>query len=219
MPIVPPTPVPTTPTAITTVAIVEDTHEYRNFLQTLINGTEGLQCVGAFANAEDALGNIPTLNPAIVLMDIGLPRMSGAECAERLKALCPHIQIMMLTIFQDSDRIFEALKAGATGYLLKKTPPAQIVDAVCSLRDGGAPMSSQIARKVVEAFQPDPLVHKLTAREKEILSYLAKGYSYKEIADLVSISVKTVNKHIYNIYEKLHVNSNTEAVAKFFGNR
>ncbi len=202
---------------MTTLAVVEDIHEYRSFLQTLINGAEGLQCVGVFANAEDALANIPTLQPEIILMDIGLPRMSGAECAERLKILCPNIQIMMLTIFQDSDRIFEALKSGATGYLLKKTSPAQIVEAIYNLRDGGAPMSAQIARKVVEAFQPDPALQTLTPREKELLSYLAKGYSYKEIAAVVFISVKTVNKHIYNIYEKLHVNSSTEAVAKFWG--
>jgi DNA-binding NarL/FixJ family response regulator len=204
---------------ITTVAVVEDTHEYRNFLQMLVNGTDGFSCVGAFANGEDALAGIPTLEPDIVLMDIGLPRMSGADCAEKLKAVYPRAQIMMLTIFQDSDKIFQALKSGATGYLLKKTPPAQLVEAICNLRDGGAPMSSQIARKVVEAFQPDPLLYKLTTREKEILSYLAKGFSYKEIAEKIFISVGTVNKHIYNIYEKLHVKSSTEAVAKFWGNR
>jgi DNA-binding NarL/FixJ family response regulator len=203
----------------TTVAIVEDTHEYRNFLQMLINGTDGFTCIGSFANAEDALAEIPALQPDIVLMDIGLPRMSGADCAEKLKAIYPRTQIMMLTIFQDSDKIFQALKSGATGYLLKKTPPAQLVEAICNLRDGGAPMSSQIARKVVEAFQPDPLLHTLTTREKEILSYLAKGFSYKEIAEKIFISVGTVNKHIYNIYEKLHVKSSTEAVAKFWGNR
>lgn len=204
---------------MTTIAIVEDMHEYRHFLQSLITGTDGLECIGIFANAEDALETIPSLAPDVVLMDIGLPRMSGAVCAERLKMVYPKVQIMMLTIFEDSDRIFEALKSGATGYLLKKTPPAQIVEAIFSLRDGGAPMSSQIARKVVEAFQPDPTLQKLTPREKELLSYLAKGYSYKEIADKLNISVGTVNKHIYNIYEKLHVNSNTEAVAKYLGTR
>lgn len=204
---------------MTTIAIVEDTHEYRNFLQALIDGADGLQCVGAFANAEDALVHIPTLKPKIVLMDIGLPGMSGAECTVKLKALQPELLILMLTIFQDSDRIFEALQAGATGYLLKKTPPAEIVEDILDLSEGGAPMSSQIARKVVEAFQPDPLVQKLTVREKEILTFLAKGFSYKEIAERNNISVKTVNKHIYNIYQKLHVNSNIEAVAKFFGHR
>jgi DNA-binding NarL/FixJ family response regulator len=204
---------------MTTIAIVEDTHEYRNFLQALVASAEGLECVGAFANAEDALAHIPALKPKIVLMDIGLPGMSGAECTVKLKALQPELLILMLTIFQDSDRIFQALQAGATGYLLKKTPPAEIVEDIRDLSEGGAPMSSQIARKVVEAFQPDPLVQKLTGREKEILTFLAKGYSYKEIAERNNISVKTVNKHIYNIYQKLHVNSNIEAVAKFFGNR
>ncbi|MBD1208141.1 MAG: response regulator transcription factor [Ignavibacteria bacterium] len=204
---------------MTTIAIVEDTHEYRNFLQALVGSADGLECVGAFANAEDALANIPTLKPNIVLMDIGLPGMSGAECTIKLKALQPELLILMLTIFQDSDRIFQALQAGATGYLLKKTPPAEIVADIRDLSEGGAPMSSQIARKVVEAFQPDPLVQKLTGREKEILTFLSKGFSYKEIAERNSISVKTVNKHIYNIYQKLHVNSNIEAVAKFFGHR
>jgi DNA-binding NarL/FixJ family response regulator len=204
---------------MTTIAIVEDTHEYRNFLQALVASAEGLECVGAFANAEDALVHIPALKPKIVLMDIGLPGMSGAECTVKLKALQPELLILMLTIFQDSDRIFQALQAGATGYLLKKTPPAEIVEDIRDLSEGGAPMSSQIARKVVEAFQPDPLVQKLTGREKEILTFLAKGFSYKEIAERNNISVKTVNKHIYNIYQKLHVNSNIEAVAKFFGNR
>jgi DNA-binding NarL/FixJ family response regulator len=209
----------TLPNEQTTIVVVEDTHEYRQFLQMLINNTQGLRCIATFANAEDALEHIPKLQPHLVLMDIGLPRMSGAECAERLKKLYPQAQIMMLTIFDDSDRIFEALQAGATGYLLKKTPPPQLVQAIFDLRDGGAPMSSQIARKVVEVFKPDPLIQTLTAREKEILSYLAKGYSYKDIAERVVISVKTVNRHIYNIYEKLHVSSNIEAVAKFFGNR
>jgi DNA-binding NarL/FixJ family response regulator len=201
----------------TKVAIVEDIYEYRAFLQALISNTAGLVCEGIYSNGEDALAGIPRQEPDIVLMDIGLPRMSGAVCTERLKRICPRVQIMMLTIFEDSDRIFEALKAGATGYLLKKTPPTQIIEAIFNLRDGGAPMSSQIARKVVEVFQPDPLLQTLTNRERELLSYLAKGYSYKEIAETVNISVKTVNKHIYNIYEKLHVNSGTEAIAKYLG--
>ncbi|HTY10480.1 MAG TPA: response regulator transcription factor [Bacteroidota bacterium] len=201
------------------VAIVDDDKEVRDGIAVLINGTEGYRCVGAFANAEEALERIPGSPIDVVLMDINMPQISGIECVTKLKLREPRLQIMMLTSFEDDEKIFQSLVAGASGYLLKKTPPAKLLEAIEEVHHGGSPMSNQIARKVVETFQrsgpPAGETVGLTAREQEILSHLAKGYRYKEIADTLFISVETVRTHLRNIYDKLHVRSRTEAVLKY----
>jgi DNA-binding NarL/FixJ family response regulator len=205
-------------TTITKVAIVEDNTGIRDSLAVLINGTDGFRCVGAYANAEVALKELPLHWPDIVLMDINLPRMSGIECVAKLKALRPALQIVMLTVHMDSDLVFKSLRAGASGYMLKQTQPAEIISALNDLLRGGAPMTNTIARMLVSFFQqptPSKETETLTKRELEILKHLAKGYQYKEIADLLSISLLTVRTHIHNVYEKLHVRSRTEAVVKF----
>jgi DNA-binding NarL/FixJ family response regulator len=202
------------------VAIVEDTVEIREGLGALINGSDGFRCIASYATAEAALRDLERQNPDVVLMDINLPGMSGIECTREIKARQPATPIMMLTIYEDHDKIFESLKAGASGYILKKTPPAKLLESIQDLHTGGSPMSSQIARKVVGAFQhmaPSPKdTDNLSRREQEILSYLAKGYRYKEIADTLFISIETVRTHLRNIYEKLHVRSRSEAVLKLF---
>jgi len=201
------------------VVIVDDDTEVRDGIAFLINGTEGYRCVGSYGSAEEALERVPRLEVDVVLMDINMPRTSGIECVAKLKQERPALQIMMLTAFEDDEKIFQSLVAGASGYLLKKTPPAKLLDAIDELYHGGSPMSSQIARKVVETFQGGGGSSKetvgLTEREHEILSHLAKGYRYKEIADALFISVETVRTHLRNIYEKLHVRSRTEAVLKY----
>ena len=200
------------------VAIVEDLDEIRNGLAYLIGASDGFDCVATFTNAEDALRDLPDLRPDTVLMDVGLPGMSGISCIRELKQNVPEIQFMMLTVFEDDETIFQSLQAGATGYILKKTPPSKILESLKDLHAGGSPMSGEIARKVVQAFQKMGQSHKevenLTAREHEILSYLAKGYRYKEIAEALFVSVETVRTHIRNIYEKLQVRSRTEALLK-----
>ncbi len=201
------------------VAIVEDIDDIRNGLADFINSATGFRCVATYANAEAALEELPDLEPDVVLMDIGLPDMSGIECIRILKMQHPKLQIMMLTVYEDDDKIFNSLAAGATGYVLKKTPPAKLLEGIEELHNGGSPMSSQIARKVVQTFQhtqkPSQPTEDLSKREQEILSYLAKGHLYKEIAATLSISVETVRTHLRNIYEKLHVRTRTEAVLKF----
>jgi len=201
------------------IAIVEDIDVIRSGLVSLIESSDDYQCVGAYSNGEEALEGIPTVGADIVLMDINLPGISGIECIRRLKVTLPKLQIMMLTVFEDEEKIFESLRAGASSYMLKKTPPAKLLDALHDLRGGGSPMSSGIARKVVQAFQQMPNSSKetqnLSKREQEILSYLAKGYRYKEIADVLFISIETVRTHLRNIYEKLQVRSRTEAVLKY----
>jgi DNA-binding NarL/FixJ family response regulator len=199
------------------VAIVEDDKGLRENLTRLINGSNGFHCAGAYVNAEAALAQIPREWPDVVLMDINLPRMSGIECTARLKSLRPPLQIIMLTVYVDSDLIFKSLKAGASGYLVKRTSPVQIMEALAEVHRGGAPMSSAIARRVVEHFQklaPQP-GGSLTQREEEILAQLAQGYRDKEIAQRLSISIPTVRTHVRNIYERLHVRSRAEAVASF----
>lgn len=202
-----------------TVAIVDDDKDVRDGIAVLINGTSGYQCVGAFASAEEAIGQIPKFAIDVVLMDINMPQTSGIECVTKLKLRQPSLQIMMLTSFEDDDKIFQSLLAGASGYLLKKTPPAKLLEAIEEIHKGGSPMSNQIARKVVETFQRSASAVNetvnLTQREQEILSHLAKGYRYKEIADTLFISVETVRTHLRNIYDKLHVRSRTEAVLKY----
>jgi DNA-binding NarL/FixJ family response regulator len=200
------------------VAIVEDDAGVRQGLARVLGRAQDFRCVGAFSDAEAALQQLPDIKPEVVLMDINLPGMSGVECARKLKTLLPATQIMMVTVYEDPERIFEALAAGATGYLLKKTPPAQLLNAIRDVRSGGAPMSSQIARKVVSCFQTAPSSdsEQLSPREQEILKALAQGFLIKEIADQLSIGFDTVRTHIRRIYDKLHVHSRAQAVAKYF---
>lgn len=201
------------------VAIVDDNRKIRDGMELILNCSPEISCVAAYATAEDALEGLPGQEVDVVLMDIGLPRMSGIECAEILKARRPDIQIMMLTIYEDDDRIFRSLVAGATGYVTKNTTPVDLFDAIRDLHNGGSPMSSVIARKVVHAFRhismPSRPLSELSARENEILSFVAKGYRDKEIAEKFFISPETVRKHLRNIYQKLHVRSRTEAVLRY----
>jgi len=203
------------------VAIVEDNRGTRESLTELLERAPTLRFVGAHPDGEDALRGIPTEAPDVVLMDINLPRMNGIECVARLKQQAPQTQVLMLTTYEESDLIFDSLRRGASGYLLKNLPPAELVQAIEQVHAGGAPMSMQIARKVVSHFQqikqPQSDVEKLTKREHEILVLLAKGYFYKEIAEQLGITLSTVRAHLHAVYEKLHVQSRTEAVVKFLG--
>jgi DNA-binding NarL/FixJ family response regulator len=203
------------------VSIVEDNRGTRESLTELLGRSSGLRCVGAHATGEEALRKIPGEKPDVVLMDINLPGMSGIECVAQLKDRLPKTQILMLTTYEEGDLIFDSLRSGASGYLLKNMRPDELVQAVEQVHSGGAPMSMQIARKVVNHFQqiksPSSEVEKLTKREHEILALLAKGYLYKEIADQLGISLSTVRAHLHAVYEKLHVQSRTEAVVKFLG--
>jgi len=201
------------------VGIVEDNRDFRNTLSRYLNDAPGYKCVAACGSAEEALKVMPKISPEVVLMDIHLPSMSGMACTRRLKDICPGIQILILTVYEDNERVFGALKAGASGYLLKRADPADILRAIQEVKQGGAPMSSKIARQVVQSFRGDSegtsKVEELSEREEEILEQLAKGYSTKEIADRTSVSVNTVRTHLQHIYEKLHVRSRTEAVLKY----
>lgn len=202
------------------IAIIEDDLVTRESLKTIVQTTEGFECAGAFADAETGLDFL-TGHPAdIVLMDIHLPVMDGVECVRRLKSIHPEMQFIMCTIFRDEDSVFNALKAGATGYLLKNDDPGKIVEAIHEIRAGGSPMTSQIARRVLESFKSPAVnddINLLTKRENEMLCLLVKGLRYKEIADKLFISTATVRTHIYNIYQKLHVQSRQDAVNKIFG--
>jgi DNA-binding NarL/FixJ family response regulator len=203
------------------VSIVEDDPHVRSSLARLIDGSPGFHCVSRHDSAESALEEIPKIKPAVVLMDINLPGASGVECVRRLKPQLPATQIIMLTVYQNTENIFNALAAGATGYMLKQTPPAELLEAVRDVHAGGSPMSSHIARKIVQSFQlPASAVaqaESLSPREAQVLDLLAKGFLYKEIADSMKVSYATVHTHIRHIYEKLHVRSRTEAVAKHLG--
>ncbi len=201
---------------MTRVAIVEDDTRIRDSIAAVINGTNGFTCTGAFPSGEVALRKIPGDWPEVLIMDIQLPGMSGIECVEKLKDMHERLMVLMFTVDDDSDAIFRSLQAGATGYLLKSASPAEIIDAITDVMQGGAPMSGHIARKVVQYFRPKrtPDEEKLSSREVEIVNFLAKGFRYKEIADALSISVHTVRSHIRRIYEKLHVTSRTEAALK-----
>jgi len=203
------------------VSIVEDNRGTRESLTELLGRAPALRCVGAHPNGEAALRDIPDEDPDVVLMDINLPGMSGIECVSLLKERLPKTQVLMLTTYEESDLIFDSLRRGASGYLLKNMPPSELIQAVEQVHAGGAPMSMQIARKVVNHFQqirqPGSDFERLTKREQEILALLAKGYLYKEIADLLGITLSTVRAHLHTIYEKLHVQSRTEAVVKFLG--
>jgi DNA-binding NarL/FixJ family response regulator len=201
------------------VSIVEDNDQIREGLSVLINGSTGFQCVATYPTAENALKYLPAQKPDVVLMDIQLPGMSGIECVRELKRLLPDLQIMMLTIYEDDDNVFKSIVAGASGYVLKKTPPSELMDAVSDLHNGGSPMSDRIARKVVQAFQQmgksSRETENLTQRESEVLSYVAKGFQDKEIAEKFFLSSETVRTHLRNIYKKLHVRSRTEATLKY----
>ncbi|MFA5910137.1 MAG: response regulator transcription factor [Vicinamibacterales bacterium] len=200
-----------------TVGIVEDDAELRAAFARLVADADGMTCVGSYGSGEDALTALPAQPPTAVLMDINLPGMTGIECTRRLKDAAPGLHVVMLTTFDDSDRVFESLKAGAAGYVLKRAPRDEIVRALREVCEGGAPMSGAIARKVVQYFrqtQAAPEVGTLTDRERAVLDALSEGQQYKEIADTLAISINTVRKYIRSIYEKLHVNTRTEAVRK-----
>ena len=207
------------------VCVVDDNKELRNALEEIITMSDGYKCIATIATAEDAMNQIPILRPDVVLMDINLgTEESGIDVVRVLKPRFPDINFMMCTVYEENEKIFEALSAGASGYILKKTEPPRMLDAIRELYDGGAPMSSQIARKVVVAFQQQAGksstgedLDMLTAREKEILEFLSRGLMYKEIASQLFLSPETVRKHVYHIYEKLHVTNRVAAVNKFYG--
>lgn len=209
------------------VALVEDDPHLRSNLAMMLNDSAGFRCQATYPDGESALRGIPASRPDVLLMDINLPGMLGTECVRRLKELTPKLPILMLTVYEDSEQIFKSLMSGATGYLLKRTPKDKLLEAIREVDAGGAPMSRQIARRVVQFFQKvndlpqdsrDPsVVVNLTEREKEVLAALAKGYAYKEIANYLNISFETVRTHLRTIYEKLHVHSRTEAVLKYLG--
>lgn len=200
------------------VCIVEDMDEVREGLASLLRFDERFEFLGAFADAEQAVGLLKSLQPDIVIMDINLPGMSGIACVRSLKPVCPGTQFMMFTIYDNDEKVFEALAAGANGYLLKKTPFARIGEALVELQEGGAPMSTHIARKVLDRMRPaDSNGSALSSREHEVLSFLSKGLLYKEIANQLGISTNTVRQHIHNIYGKLHVQNRVEAINKVYG--
>jgi DNA-binding NarL/FixJ family response regulator len=200
------------------VSIVEDDAQTRKIFANWISGTSGFRLAGDWGDAEKALAALPSKKPNVVLMDINLPGMSGVEAVKRLKPLLPETQFVMLTVYEDADHIYNALAAGATGYLLKQTPRAELLGAVEDVHRGGSPMTSNIARKIVQSFTqtaaPDTQ-QSLCPREQEVLDLLARGYLYKEIAERLNISVPTVNTHVRRVYEKLHVRSRAQAVAKY----
>lgn len=208
-----------------TVCIVDDVSELRQALEEIVSSSDGYRCIGTMSNAAEAISKIPILKPDVVLMDINLGvGESGIDCVRDLKPLLPTTNFMMCTVYEDDEKIFEALSAGASGYILKKTEPPKLMEAIKELHEGGAPMSSQIARKVVFAFRDKPLspahssaIEQLSHREKQILEELSRGLMYKEIANVLFISPETVRKHVYHIYEKLHVTNRVEAVNKYFG--
>lgn len=203
------------------ISIVEDQRDLRESLAEWLSAAPGLKCVGAHASAEEALQDIPGENPDVVLMDINLGGMNGIQCVARLKHRLPKTQVLMLTTYDNGDLIFDSLRAGANGYLLKNMRREELMEAVQQVHSGGAPMSLQIARKVIDYFhrgqKPSSELEQLTSREQDILRLLAKGYMYKEIADRLGISMSTVRTHISAVYEKLHVHSRTEAVMKLVG--
>ena len=207
------------PDVMTTIALVEDSAPMRRNLERMLRRAPGVRCVCACGTAEEALEQIPLCKPDVVLMDINLPGVSGIECTARLKLQMPAMQVIMLTVYEDTTSIFSALKAGASGYLLKRSSPAEILEALTAVQTGGAPMTSEIARKIVMTFQtPAPVAGDaatLSTREQEILQMLSKGMVSKEIADALSISYHTVRVHTKHIYEKLHVRSRAEAVIKY----
>ena len=207
---------------MTKVSIVEDNDQLRATLARLLNRAEGFQCPGQYPDAETALAALPAERPDVVLVDINLPGMNGVELVRRLKQAAPQILAVMLTAYEDTENIFNALAAGAAGYLLKRAPRSELLEAIREVRRGGSPMTTHIARKVVQSFQkasPAPQAggggDTLSTREQEVLDLLSQGFLYKEIADKLGISYETVHTYIRRIYEKLQVRTRTEAVAKF----
>jgi DNA-binding NarL/FixJ family response regulator len=204
------------------IAIVEDLDVVRNGLKDFISLSTDFLVVGSYKSGEEALQKLPETKPDIVIMDINLPGMNGIECIRQVKDKSPGTQFMMFTVYENDDKVFEALKAGASGYLLKNTGLLQIAESVKELHEGGSPMSANIARKMVNLVRGDsekktPFLDILSPREKEILQLLAKGLLYKEIAEQLNITTGTVRIHIHKIYEKLHVQNRTEAINKAFG--
>jgi DNA-binding NarL/FixJ family response regulator len=211
-----------------TISIVEDNDKLRGTLAKVIGRAEGFKFVSDYASAEDALADLPKVKPDVVLMDINLPGMNGVECVRKLKAILPQTQVMMLTVYEDTENIFNALAAGANGYMLKRTPTKELIEAIREVHRGGSPMTTHIARMVVQSFQkpvaaaPQPAtgngggeLSELSEREQQVLDLLAQGLIYKEIADKLNIGYETVHTYIRRIYEKLQVRTRTEAVAKF----
>jgi DNA-binding NarL/FixJ family response regulator len=201
------------------VAIVDDEADLRENIAGFVDAAKGFRCVNAYASAEEALARLAQDQPDVVLMDINLGGMSGIECVRQLKPLMPATQVVMLTVFEDTEKIFSALAAGASGYLLKRLAPAKLLEAIREVHEGGSPMSAPIARKVVQSLQKKSAAAdasaELSTREREVLNGLAEGEAYKQIADRLGVSIHTVRNYIRRIYEKLHVQSRTEAVAKF----
>lgn len=201
------------------VSIVDDEKELCQSIATFVNGSPGFRCVSTYHSAEEALKHLPAEKPDVVLMDINMAGMNGIECVKRLKELAPQMQIVMLTVYEDSDKIFKALYAGASGYILKRLTPSKLLESIKEVNEGGSPMSSPIARKVVASFQRTdearPEKTGLSPRERMVLESMSKGLTYKQVADELGISIDTIRTHVRRIYEKLHVQSSTEAVAKY----
>ena len=200
------------------VSIVEDNDKLRGTLARVLNRADGFRCVSQYPSAEDALKDLPNVKPDVVLMDINLPGMNGVECVRQLKTLLPETQVMMLTVYEDTENIFNALAAGANGYMLKRTSTKELIEAIHEVKRGGSPMTMHIARKVVQSFQkavPAQPDNNLSEREQQVLDLLSQGLIYKEISDKLGIGYETVHTYIRRIYEKLQVRTRTEAVAKF----
>lgn len=201
------------------ICIVEDLKDAREEIVGLLSMDKRFEMQNAYSNAETAATGLPLKQPDIVIMDINLPGMNGIDCIKKVKNTCPHTQFIMFTVYENDENVFDALEAGASGYLLKKTPMQKIVDSLIELHQGGAPMSMQIARKVIEKMQGNKTtgqIEALTFREDEVLHCLAKGLLYKEVANKLNITIGTVRQHIHNIYKKLHVQNRTEALNKMF---
>jgi DNA-binding NarL/FixJ family response regulator len=201
-----------------TVSIVEDNDKLRGTLARVLNRAEGFRCVSQYGSAEDALKDLPNVKPEVVLMDINLPGMNGVECVRQLKPLLSETQVMMLTVYEDTENIFNALAAGANGYMLKRTSTKELIEAIHEVKRGGSPMTMHIARKVVQSFQksaPAQATENLSEREQQVLDLLSQGLIYKEISDKLGIGYETVHTYIRRVYEKLQVRTRTEAVAKF----
>jgi DNA-binding NarL/FixJ family response regulator len=200
------------------ISIVEDNDKLRGTLARVLNRAEGFRCVSQHPSAEDALKELPGVKPEVVLMDINLPGMNGVECVRQLKPLLPQTQVMMLTVYEDTENIFNALAAGASGYMLKRTSTKELIEAIHEVKRGGSPMTMHIARKVVQSFQkaaPSASTEILSEREQQVLDLLSQGLIYKEISEKLGIGYETVHTYIRRVYEKLQVRTRTEAVAKF----
>jgi two-component system, NarL family, response regulator LiaR len=207
---------------MTKVAVIEDLKDYRAGIVAMLEWTDGYTCVGAFENAEAAMLNLEELQPDVCLCDIGLPGINGIELVRWIKKTMPKTLCLMCTAYDADEKVFDALEAGAFGYILKSIQPGKIIDAIEEITKGGSPMSSEIARKVLQRMhqkeshiKPDAS-YSLTSKEKEVLEFLAKGLLYKEIANNLNISIETVKRHCYNIYSKMHVNNRTEAINKYY---